>query len=288
MSFQFIHMDAYARKADKKGRSIEWILAEAAREPEACVHIETPAPPVLVYGCSIAELKREHDAAVAVAKEVAGKRIRSIRIDQKTLMTFVASHPLRSEEADSHPDKLKEYEAWERDTLEWLAARYGDEFKTAVRHVDEAHLHIHAYVLPKNLRATDLHPGTSAKRLEMRKCAERGDEPKAANKRGDKAYRDAMKAFQNDYQDKVGARHGLARLGAGRRRLTRAQWHQEKAQTQAFKNILAQIEKLGTAAGSFSSEKIAEFCDRLSARFNVQISADDVAPDFIAIFGNPD
>lgn len=288
MSFQFIHMDAYARKADKKGRSIEWILDEADRVPSACIHIESPRPPKLVYGCAISELKQLHDAAVSAAKEVAGKRVRSIRTTQKTLMTFVASHPSRTDEVTEDPTKMAEYEAWERDTILWLVERYGEDFKTAVRHEDEAHMHIHAYVLPTHLRATDLHPGTFAKRQEIRKSVDRGDDPKTANKRGDNAYRAAMREFQTDYQEKVGARHGLARVGAGRRRLTRAQWHQEKAQTQAFKNIVAQIEKLGSAAGSFSPAKIGEFCFRLSQRLGVEVAASDVMPDFVSIFGNPE
>ncbi|MBY3151405.1 hypothetical protein HFO56_03255 [Rhizobium laguerreae] len=227
MSFQFIHMDGYARKPDKAGRSIEWILNEADRVPIACIHIETPKPPKLVYGCSISELRQLHDVAVSGTRVAWGKRDRAIPNTQKTLMTFVASHPLRADEAVSDVAKMAEYEAWERDTIRWLKDRYGGEFKTAVRHEDEAHMHIHAYVLPIHLRATDLHPGAFAKRRAFREAIERGDDPKTSSKRGDEAYRAAMRELQSDYQEKVGARHGLARIGAGRRRLTRAQWQQE-------------------------------------------------------------
>lgn len=287
MSFQFIHMDAYARKPNKRGLSVDWVLDEAARVPAACVHIENPLPPKLVYGRPIPELKQFHSEAAAAAREVAGKRVRAIRTTQNTLMTFIASHPHRADESLSNPNLMAEYEAWERDTVSWLVERFGDHLKTAVRHEDEAHLHIHAYILPDHLRAADLHPGTFAKRQEIRKSLERGDDPKTANKRGDNAYRAAMREFQTDYQDKVGARHGLARMGAGRRRLSRAQWQQEKAQAQAFKNIVSQIESLGSAAGCFSPSKIDEFCARLSHRLGVEIASSDIMLDFVSIFGNP-
>ena len=48
-----------------------------------------------------------------------------------------------------------------------------------------------------------------------------------------------MRATQDDFANRVGQRFGLARIGPGRRRLTRAQWQAEQAQAEALKNTLA-------------------------------------------------
>jgi hypothetical protein len=52
---------------------------------------------------------------------------------------------------------------------------------------------------------------------------------KAANVAGDHAYRGAMRDLQDGFWRSVGIPCALARIGPARRRLTRAEWHAEKA-----------------------------------------------------------
>ena len=232
MGFQFVHVESYSRKADDKGRSSSFVLDEAERRPEACTHVENPAPPILVFGVPVAEVRVLHDqqAAEATTTTKAGKT-RRIRSDQHTLMTVIASHPATMEEMRADPARAAEVEDWQRRTVDWLRDRWGDRLVSVIRHDDEAHPHLHAYLLPRDpeMRARQLHPGVTAK-AEAKQVAEaEGLDGKASNAAGDRAYKQAMRAMQDEYWQQVGIQCGLTRLGPGRRRLDRAGWQAEKA-----------------------------------------------------------
>jgi predicted RNase H-like nuclease (RuvC/YqgF family) len=49
-----------------------------------------------------------------------------------------------------------------------------------------------------------------------------------------------MRAYQDEFSKKVAMNHGLTRIGPGRRRLTRAEWHKEKQQAAFFADAKAQ------------------------------------------------
>lgn len=99
--FQFAHIETYSRKCrsingkqgakdgrklSKGGRTTRDIFAEAKREAEACHHVASPAPPVLVFGQSLEITEREHDTRVSEAKQVQKNGVsRSIRSTQNTL-----------------------------------------------------------------------------------------------------------------------------------------------------------------------------------------------------------
>ena len=109
MSFQFIHMTAYSRKGDGKGRSASYVFNEARRDPAASVHVANPAPPVVVFGVGVDEVERLHDAAAdAATMTPKDGKPRRIQKSQHTLMTVVASHPLSMEEVRGDPDKRRE------------------------------------------------------------------------------------------------------------------------------------------------------------------------------------
>lgn len=230
MAFQFVHLECFARKADKAGRSVSWVLDEADRKPGAVPHVERPEPPKVVYGCSIEEVRRRHDEAASSARvTLANGRQRAVRSDQKTLTTVVASHPATMEELRNDPKIRVDYEAWEARTVAWLRGQYGDDLVSVVRHEDEKHPHVHGYIMPSDLRAARLHPGAEAKRLVTEAGALPGEDAKAVNRRGDKAYKGAMREWQDSYWMSVGLPSGLTRLGPGRRRLSREEWKAEQA-----------------------------------------------------------
>ncbi len=236
MGFQFAHIENYSRKGDKSGRSVSFVLAEARRDPDASHHVGSPRRPDLIWGCELDDLELRHDAMAADARAIrkGPKRetTRAIRKDQHTLSTVVVSHPYTVEEVEADPDKRAEVEHWEALNLAWLKSQYGDALAAVIRHTDEKHWHLHAFALPtdQSMKASALHPGQVAKAAVM-EGAEKGD--KERNRAGDRAYREAMRAFQDGYFKAVGIDAGLTRLGPGRSRMSRAEWQAHQVQARA-------------------------------------------------------
>ncbi|WP_281858568.1 hypothetical protein [Litoreibacter halocynthiae] len=150
---KFMHLQSNSRKANKRGQSVEQVLAEASRAPKYSKHVADPRPPSLVYGVAANEVRWLNDEVVATGGvEVTLKdgRIarRSIRKDRHTLTTAVASHPLPTDLVSTKPDARADYERWRDHNPAWLKARFGDNLVSVIEHWDEKHPHIHAYILP--------------------------------------------------------------------------------------------------------------------------------------------
>jgi hypothetical protein len=248
MGYQFVHLESYARKADSKGRSTDFIFAEASRKPEASVHVENPAPPVVVYGVGIEDVQEIHDTAAAAATiAVKGGHIRKVAKDKKTLHTVVASFPATMAEIRSDPAKRADAEEWERRTISWLRSQYGDDLKSVIRHEDEEYFHIHAYVVPVDepgMSALKHHPGVTAKRAVMDRGGKDGEDKKALSKRADAAYKAAMREWQDSYYEAVAIPCGLTRLGPQRRRLSRDEWQREQVQARSLQKVVQQARKI--------------------------------------------
>lgn len=234
MGFQFAHIETYSRSGGRSGKlNIAEIISEARRSPEASLHVENPKTPVPVYGSSFDEFMRRHDTMIEQAQEsLTNGKTRAVRKDTCSLFTCVLSHPATPEECRNDPDVKAGVEAWARDSVKWLRrdleAR-GGTLETVIMHVDEAHVHLHAYGLHASGHADRLHPGKVAKKAAVEDAIENGQEKKAANAMGDKAYVEAMRIWQDSYSTNVGLVHGLTRLGPARRCLSRAEWMTEKA-----------------------------------------------------------
>lgn len=227
MGYTFAHIEVHSRKGGKSG-SVGYVLDEAQRLPGSTPHVDVPAPPELVHGMPLVELRRIHDDRSDTCRiTLDNGRERRIRQDQNTLTSVVLSFPQEMTIAD--PTALKD---WEDRSVAWLRKEFGDRLKTVVRHVDEKHPHLHAYALDDGpeMRAAALHPGYQAKAAALAA----GEE----NKAGDRAYRDAMRDWQDRYWRAVGLPCGLARLGPGRRRLSRDQWQQEQAAHRAVRTAV--------------------------------------------------
>ncbi len=254
MGYQFVHLESFSRKADAKGRSTDFIFAEASRKPEASVHVENPAPPVVVFGVSVEAVQEIHDTAAAGATiAVKGGFVRKLAKDKKTLHTVVASYPARMAEIRDDPAKRKEAEDWERRTISWLHSQYGDDLKSVVRHEDEEYFHIHAYVVPVDepgMSALKYHPGTMAKRAIMDNGKDDQDK-KALSKRADAAYKQAMREWQDSYHQAVAVPCGLTRLGPQRRRLSRDEWQREKVQAKALQHVIQRARKVKADGENF-------------------------------------
>ncbi len=245
MGYQFIHLETYSRKADAAGRSTAFVLDEADRRPDACQHVTGPVAPTLVYGEPVADVRAIHDTRAAEARTEAAGKVRRIRLDQHTLATVVASFPLPWEEVRADPGQADALAGWEARTVRWLRDQYGDQLLSVLRHEDERFPHIHAYILPTDpsMRAKALHPGWAAKAAAVAVAKAGGADGKLANAMGDVAYKAAMRAWQDSYWQAVGLPCGLARLGPGKRRLTRAEWQTEQAAARNTATVMHQADR---------------------------------------------
>ncbi len=84
---------------------------------------------------------------------------------------------------------------------------------------------------------------------------------KELNRLGDRAYRDAMRSWQDSYHRAVGVPTGLTRLGPARRRLSREAWHAEQVAAQAAKEAEERAAKYVAAVKS----KGFAYADRIKA-----------------------
>lgn len=242
MTFQFVHLESWSRKPDSKGRSTDFVFDEVSRRPSASLHVQNPKPPTTIYGMHVEQVRTMHDAAAAMAMTPGARgKLRKIAVSQKTLHTVVASHPHTIEEVRADKAKQAEVRQWERLTIEWLKKLYGPALKSVIRHTDETHWHVHAYVVNSRdpeLKAISYHPGVVAKRAVKAAGRRPGEDGKTLNKRADLAYQGAMREWQDSYHEAVAVPCGLTRLGPKRRRLTRAEWHAEQTQAKALKQAV--------------------------------------------------
>lgn len=229
---QFVHISVYSLHPPKKtsrGADRKWavrdVIAEASREPQACLHVPRPRPPIRLHGPSLTELEAEIGAIHARSSDSAGRRLRK---DASVLLAGVASYPRGG----------IEYSYWKQNTLEWLRTEFGDRLRSVVEHTDEAHPHLHFYAVnPDGGNVKDLHPGFLA--------AKGAQSPKEQRL----AYNTAMRAFQDRFWEHVAGPSGLARLGPARQRMSRAQWTRVKFGLPAQAALLQRAREITRGAG---------------------------------------
>lgn len=266
--FQFVHFGAFSRKGNKHGQSTDFVFGEVERRPDASLHVHNPSPPEIVFGLPISDVRALHDERASAAKDVMKNgKTRAIRSTQQTLATVIASHPYTVAEARADPSKAVEVAEWERRTVQWLKNQFGSQLASVVRHTDERHCHLHCYILPENtmMKAVAIHPGHIAKATVIAGGARPGEDEKTLNKRGDQAYRAAMRAWQDHYHQHVGAPCGLTRIGPQVRRLRRAEWQAETQAAQALKNSLARAASVDAKRDDFvkqTKRDASEFVER--------------------------
>lgn len=265
--YQFFHVEVYARVSPAKAVARRWtvreVFAEAGREFGHHPHVVNPRPPVVVFGSPLADVEAAVLAAADNARDAAGRRLRK---DTPVLLAGVASFPARADRM-SLADRAA-YEAWEQDTIAWLRGFYGHRLKAVVRHEDEGHdekptyLHLHFFVVPDldaGERIESVHPGRAAVAVGK---ASGITERRELNR----LYRDAMRRLQDRYHDGVGIRHGLARRGPGRRRLTRAEWLAEQEGAARTATIVRDSREAATRAHEAEREAFRLALDVAQAR----------------------
>ena len=210
---QFIHLEVYARQAGagKAGKhTIFTILDEAARVPRACLHISHPRPPKLIFGQDLTEVRRASIQWASQARDAKGHRL---RIDGLCLLAGVVS---------LSQDRSADWQAFRDTTTLWLRKYFGPHLASVIEHLDEANPHLHFYCIPPpGTRFDSIHPGRKA----MAAAAKLGKVKGLQNR----AYKEAMRRFQDEFSEQVALGFGITRIGPGRRRLTREAYMQEQA-----------------------------------------------------------
>jgi hypothetical protein len=259
MGYQFVRLELFSRKG-KAGRGTDFVFDEVSRKPEASLHVREPKTPVVVFGMEIEDLRALHDQRASLARVTVNGRPKAVRKDQNSLGTVIISHPATMEELLADPAVQRDVVDWERRSIAWLKSRYADELVTVVRHIDESHPHLHAYLVPKDseMRALKFHPGFLAKNQVKAAGPHHDEDNRTLGKRADRAYVEAMRDLLNDFHEKVAIPSGLTRLGPQKRRLTRAEWQREKLQAQSLKKTIERATTVKASGEGFISKTKAE------------------------------
>jgi hypothetical protein len=255
--FQFAHINWYSKAGSYKrtwstfshgseksrGWSIADILAEAARKKGNCPHVMSPQPPGLIYGVPLDQVEALADAwastqAIEVKLKNGTVARRRMRFDAPSIAAGVISLPAA---------RAAEWPAFRDHAIEQLQKRHGDRLVSAVEHLDESHPHMHYYLIPLPGESFGtVHDGYAASRMAR-------SEPENAVRT---AFKDAMKKWQDWVHESISEAFGLARLGPGRERLSRADWKvserlraiderekrvNEQVQAQATQAVLSEV-----------------------------------------------
>lgn len=264
--YQFIRLEKYARVAQatlrcKNGKaragkpSLGAVLAEAARDPAHCPHIQDPKPPIVVFGVHPVEVFRLIQDGATRVKDPIGRKVKR---NTALLLAGVVSYPKKRVDAINDRKALEDYVQWGQLVLKFLKSEFGNRLCSVVNHVDEEYFHFHFYVIP-NFNAGEpnlvhAHPGMYA----AARAVPPGYKGHDAGKLKNDAFKKAMREFQDQFYTSVSMQMGHARRGPGKRRITRAQWRAEQQQSETLKKTRDEADLLRQAIKSAGQAEIAE------------------------------
>lgn len=220
--YQYAHKDWYSKTGAKKQRSNTtyhgtyrgkgWsasdVLAEALRVEGHCNHVKNPQPPNILHGSKDAVLRAidawEQSKQVTVKLKDGTTRTRGPRSDSPRMAGGVISFPR---------ERMDEWPAYRDKAIAMLQEEHGERFRLAVEHAeDENHPHLHFYLVAE--------PGEDFGVVHAGYAASRKARGEDGNHVG-KAFKDAMRAWQDKVHTKLSADFNLARLGPKRERTDR-------------------------------------------------------------------
>jgi len=240
--FQFIHLEAYSLQANQQGgknakfskevkaRTVKEVLGEVLRVKGFCNHIKAPEPPGLLYGdinTVEALCKHYHQNHKNTDKNGKAKALRS---DSNVLIAGVVS-------LEGTSENVKKWMEYKNEVLTYLKNKYGENLKAVMEHTDEENPHLHFYLVPNvGQKLDDLHDGKKAV-MALKK-----EKPKALKGEQNKKYIEAMRAFQDDFYNKVSKAFGLAKIGPARDRVSRKAYFEQVKLAQEYSKTIQQIE----------------------------------------------
>ena len=241
--FQFIHLEAYSLKANAQGgknakfnkevkaRTVREVLGEALRKEGFCNHVQEPEAPGVLYGdlnaieALCVDYHKNHKNTDKNGKE------KALRSDANVLIAGVVS-------LEGIEENYKDWDQYKINVVEFLKEKYGENLAAVVEHTDEENPHLHFYIVPRiGQKLDELHDGKKAV-LELKK-----KEPKALKGKQNKIYIEAMKAFQDEFYEKVSKNFGLTKIGPARSRVSRKIYFEQKKAAEEYRKTLKQIEE---------------------------------------------
>jgi hypothetical protein len=152
-----------------------------------------------------------------------------LRQDARILLSGVISYPKRVSDFDEHCLTDPVFKSWLKQSREFLRNHFGNDFKSAVLHLDEGHPHIHFYChqgLRNNLTLDlkSIHPGL---RVEQQLRAKLKRKPKKTEL--SQANSLGLKHFQDKFYKEVSVHFDHKRLTVKRERLKQAEFKKQQA-----------------------------------------------------------
>ena len=243
--YQFIHYEAYARIGNKKKRSLSSIAREADRESTSHPHVKVPLKPEYLLGDSFSNAASLIVSAADKSYIRHGGKKRKLRKDANIGIGLVASHPIHLDELmklteGKRKQVLSDIKEWASDVITFTENEFPGLVQCAALHWDESYPHLHILIgrLEPSSDYEQLHKGEQARRK-----AQGNDRTSKGKKLGNDAYTKEMRRFQDMYFAEVSVLNGQARLGPGRRRLSRPEWLKEQAQAEALATVKKNAEQ---------------------------------------------
>lgn len=216
---------------ERPGRpSIEDVLTEAMRIPGECPHISDVRQPEVLFGNHPLTLLAEVNGGAGAARDPIGRKIRK---DALLLLTAVATYPDSRAEVEASPTATIECVKWCSKIVEFFHVEFGEHLHSVVKHLDETHIHVHGFVRPLfsagETNVCQLHPGKCAEK----NVAKESDRTGRARKHKYRAYRTAMREFQDRYYQGVSVHFGHGRFASKKKRASRPEWEEIKTYEKA-------------------------------------------------------
>lgn len=261
MTAQWLRIETFAIASHGGRWTVKHVVNEAYRVNGAHPHVLVPDVRVIYGETDPAQLIAEAEAITAAARDASGRRARRTT---PVLLSAVASHPEDPRSTD--PAVVERRERWKGRVLAAWQRWWGDRLRAVVEHLDEAQHHLHAFVLAPlergRIAMSAIFPAVAA-RNEARTLGQ--NKPLQ-----DRAYRAGLRALQDLFWRDVSMPEGHARTGAGRQRLTRAEWHARRAETARLAEAAREIEhreaRLAEAERALAETDVARLAAAVAAQ----------------------
>lgn len=188
------------------------VIAELERREGFCPHVENPLPPIHRFGMTGSELEavldRWYEETEVRLGNQNGSWMARVPPTRGRLVSAVASYPVPIADMTDADGEL--CEVYLGLTEAFLRRRCGDRLVAGHEHVDETYRHAHYQIFDPD-PAVELHPGYRAKAEASGRSS--------LGMAGNRAYREAMAAFQRSFAAEVSLPCGFAHRGPCRRRL---------------------------------------------------------------------
>lgn len=274
---QWMHLELYSRsgtlnKSEKNTKtSVGGVVNEAIRTPGFVDHIlqdgGKPSPPSYTYSVDGKTLDQHMGEILTQVETERDPMGRKIRADKNILLAGTASYPKPVKADNWTPDDRQNYELWKEQTLDFLKTQFGENLICVLEHQDEAYPHLHFYAVNRQRISETpiLHPGHASNIKLEKEAKSNGKKPNSSEMT--KAYRAAMRDFQDAYYNEVSVYCGFDRLGPKVQRMNRNEW---KARKQSNKKMRDVVRKLKVEAGTIQ-EKGAKI-EKLATALEVQMA----------------